>query len=112
MKITDTESRMTPQDIAVLKAMFEDREGAVEVIRKIFFPELTADNPLMLNNDMWSKCQLRPDMTVEQKIIEIESHQKLINHVEGGLQVIKTLIGRKEESPEQVLARLQKDSAK
>lgn len=112
MKITDTDSRMTAEDIAVLKAMFEDREGAVEVIRKIFFPELSPNNPIMLNQDMWSKCRLQPDMTVEQKIIEVEAHQKLINHVEGCLSVIRTLIGRKEESPEQVLARLTKDSSK
>jgi hypothetical protein len=112
MSVLDKNARMTEQDIAVLKAMFEDREGAVEVVRKIFYPELTADNPIRLNQDMWSSCMLTPEMTPEQKVIAVEAHQKLVLHVEGCLGVIKTLIGKKSESPEQVLARLQKDSAK
>lgn len=112
MSTMDKNARMTERDIAVLKAMFEDREGAVDVVRKIFYPELTADAPIRLNQDMWSSCLLSPDMTPEQKVIAVEAHQKLSQHVEGCLGVIKTLIGKKEESPEQVLARLQKDSAK
>lgn len=112
MTTLEKNARMTEKDIAVLKAMFEDREGAVEVIRKIFYPELTADAPIRLNQDMWSSCLLNADMTPEQKVIAVESHQKLLQHVEGCLGVIKTLVGKKEETAEQVLARLQKDSAK
>ncbi len=108
----DKNARMTEADIAVLKAMFEDREGAVEVIRKIFYPELTADAPIRLNQDMWSSCVLSPDMSPEQKVVAVEAHQRLLQHVEGSLGVIKTLIGKKNETPEQVLARLQKDSSK
>lgn len=105
------EHRITTEDVAVLKAMFEDRPGSAQVIRKIFYPELTADNPLFLNEDMMTKLSL-DNLTPEQKIIEVEAHQKLVRHVEGALSVIRTLIGKKEESAEQVLQRLQKDSAK
>jgi hypothetical protein len=112
MKISDKNARMTPEDIAVLKAMFEDREGAVEVIRKIFYPQLTADNPILANKDVWSDNLNIDSLTPEQAIIEIKAHQKLINRVEGSLAIIKHLIGEKDETPEQVLARLQKDSAK
>lgn len=111
MSTMNKTARMTTEDIAVLKAMFEDREGAVEVIRKIFFPELTADNPLQLNQDMWSQVNLT-ELAPEQALIQVQAQQKLIRHVEGALAVIKTLVGKKEESAEQVLARLQKDSAK
>lgn len=112
MSIFEKNARMTEQDIAVLKAMFEDREGAVEVIRKIFFPELTADSPININGDMWSRLQLTSDMTPESKVIAVEAHQKLVQHVESCLQIIKVLVGKKDESPEQILARLTKDSAK
>jgi hypothetical protein len=111
MTISDNKARMTEEDIAVLKAMFEDREGAVEVIRKIFYPELTADNPLQMNQDMWSQEPLT-ELAPEQALIQIQARQKLIKHVEGALSVIKVLVGEKNESPEQVLARLTKDSAK
>jgi hypothetical protein len=112
MTTLEKNARMTEKDIAVLKAMFEDREGAVEVIRKIFYPELTADAPIRINQDMWSSCMLTPEMTPEQKVIAVEAHQKLLQHIEGSLGVIKTLVGKKDESPEQVLNRLQKDSAR
>ncbi len=111
MSTMDKNARMTEQDIAVLKAMFEDREGAVEVIRKIFYPELTADAPIRLNQDMMSQLNL-VELSPEQQVVEVRAHQKLVQHVEGSLGVIKTLIGTKAETPEQVLARLQKDSAK
>ena len=112
MKITDTDSRMTPEDVAVLKAMFEEREGAVEAIRKIFYPELTSDAPIFQNKGFLGQCKLTPEMTPEQKIIEIEAHQKLNHHIEGCLSVIKLLVGTKDETPEQIITRLQKDSSK
>lgn len=113
MQVSESRARMTPDDIAVLKAMFEDRENSVDAIRKIFLPTLTADNPIFTNQDMWTGSTLALDgMTPEQKVIAVESHIKLVKHIEGCFGVIKALIGQKNESPEQVLARLQKDSTK
>ena len=102
---------MTPEDIAVLKAMFEDREGAVEVLRKIFYPELAANNPLALNNDLFTQLQIA-EMSPEQALLAVTARQQLVRHVEGSFQVIKQLVGNKGESPEETLARLQKNSAK
>lgn len=102
---------MTADDVAVLKAMFEDREGAVEVLRKIFYPELTADNPLQLNSDMYTQLQIT-EMSPEQALLAVTARQQLVRHVEGSLQVIKLLVGEKGETPEQALNRLRKDSAK
>jgi hypothetical protein len=112
MQISDTKSRMTPEDVAVLKAMFEDREGAVEVIRKIFFPELRADNPLFQNNDLYTQGFSLDGLSGEDKVIMVEARHMLVKHIEGALSVMRALIGKKDESPEQVLERLQKDSSK
>ena len=112
MTINGKSSRLTDADLAVLRAMFLDREGAPEVLRKIFFPELTADDPIMLNGDMWSVNFDLDSMTAEQQIIAIKAHQKLIKHVEGCLKVIGLLVGTKEESAEEAIARVRKDSAK
>lgn len=103
--------RISEQDIAVLKAMFEDRPEAAKVMRKLFYPELTADDPLQMNEDMMTRLLLE-GMTPEQKVIAVEAHQKLVRHIEGVLSVIKHLIGQKNETPEQVLSRLSKDSSK
>ena len=102
---------MTTENIAVLKAMFEDREGAVEVLRKIFYPELAADNPINLNNDMFTQLQIT-DMSPEAALIAVTARQQLVRHIEGSFAVIKALVGQKGETPEQTLNRLQKDSAK
>jgi hypothetical protein len=112
MKINDKSARMTPEDIAVLKSMFEEREGAVEVIRKIFYPELTKDSPIHANRDMWINSFSLEGLSKDDKLVMIEAHQKLIRHVEGGLAVIKALLGEKNETPEQVIERLQRDSTK
>ncbi len=111
MNISSTEPRMTAQDIAVLKAMFEEREGAIEALRKIFYPELSAGNPIHLNNDFLTQLQIS-EMSPEQALLAVTARQQLVRHIEGSFAVIKTLVGKKDESPEQVLARLQKDSAK
>lgn len=103
---------MTPEDIAVLKAMFEDREGAVEVIRKIFYPELTADNPIFGNHDMYTETLQLDGLGEREQVIEVKSHLKLVRHIEGRLSIIKQLIGEKGETPEETLARIQKDSAR
>lgn len=102
---------MTPEDIAVLKAMFEDREGAVEVLRKIFYPELAVNNPIHMNNDFFTQLVIS-EMSPEEAVLAVTARQQLVRHVEGAFQVIKTLIGKKDETPEQILARLQKDSAR
>lgn len=111
MKITDTNARMTLEDVTLLKAMFAERDGAVEVIRKIFYPELTADAPLHGNKDMFFDLDLS-GMSPDQKVIAVEARQMLIKHVEGSLSVIKALVGQSGETAEQTLARLKKDSAK
>jgi pyruvate kinase len=111
MIISSTESRMTEKDIEVLKAMFEDRDGAIDAVRKIFYPELSSGNPINLNNDFLTQLQIS-ELSPEAALIAVTARQQLVRHVEGCFQVIKTLIGKKEESPEQILSRLKKDSAK
>jgi len=103
--------RITVDDIAALKAMFEDNAAGAKAVRKIFYPELTSDDPLQMNEDMMTKLLL-DGMSTDQMVVEVRAHQKLVKHIEGCLSVIKHLVGEKTETAEQVLARLTKDSAK
>lgn len=48
----------------------------------------------------------------EQAFIELSMRNTLISHVEFQLMQLKTLAGRKDETKEETLARLKKDSAK
>lgn len=105
------QSRLVASDIATLKGAFQDNDALIEVIRKVFYPQLTEDSPIRANFDLWTRLDLN-GMTPEQKVIRIEAHQLMVNHIENALGNIITLIGKKDETPEQVLARLSKDSAK
>lgn len=112
MTINEQKPRLTDKDLEVLRAMFLDREGAIDVVRKIFFPELTADSPIKLNGDLWTTNFDLTGMTGEQKVIAVEARQMMVNQIEGSLQVIRLIVGGKEETAEAVLARVRKDSAK
>jgi hypothetical protein len=112
MEINSNAPRITEADLAALKGMFLGRENAVEVLRKIFYPELTTDAPLYKNQDMWTYNFDLSEMTPEQKAVAIEARQQLIKHVEGSLSVIRALVGTKEETVDEALARIKKDSAK
>lgn len=105
------ETRMNEADVARLKAMFADNEDNLKVLRKLFYPELCVENPLGMNFDLWSTTDLS-GLSVEQAHVMIEARKMMINHVEGVLRMMQTLAGKKDESPEDTLKRLMKDSAK
>lgn len=103
--------RMTPEDVAAFKAMFADNKGGLKALRKIFLPELSTDNPLNMNFDLWSKLDLS-GLSGEQKLVKVEANQMLIAHIEACLGMINVLAGSKDETAEETLERLMKDSTK
>jgi len=105
------ETRMTDHDFALLKSMFAGKDENLKVLRKVFYPEKEDMNPIGMNFDMWSKLDLS-GQSPEEQIITVRANSMLVHHVESCLQIIKTLAGSEEETPEETKARLQKDSAK
>lgn len=109
----DSETRITTEDIALIKAMFADNDPALKVIRKIFSPTISAADPIGKTGDLWSPMFLDlTDKNPEAALIEIKAHQKFVSYIEGGLRNLKMLAGRKDETAEATLRRLTKDSAK
>jgi hypothetical protein len=102
---------MTVEDMASLKAMFADNDEGIKALRKLFYPEVSMENPIGMNFDLWTQLDLS-NLTNDQKVIKIEARQMLVQHVEGVLNMIRTLAGTKSETAEETLKRLQKDSAK
>lgn len=74
------------------------------------FAVLEDKNPQM--NIIFSKLARAEGKTPEEVYIELSMRNTLISHVEFQLMQLKTLAGKKEESVEQTVARLQKNSAK
>lgn len=105
------DTRMSDADFATAKAMFADNDEGLKFLRKIFYPEVGYDNPVGINFDLWSKLDLS-GLQPEQKVIKVEAHQMLINHIEACLGIIKTIAGTKVETAEATRERLVKDSSK
>lgn len=105
------ETRMTDDDFARIKGMFADNDDNLKVLRKIFYPEVSVDNPVGMNFDLWTKLDLS-NLSTEQKLIKVEANQMLVAHIEACLQMLKTIAGTKKETPEETKKRLLQSSAK
>lgn len=109
---TSGDRRLTDAELAWFNATFADNDTALKALRKVFLYQLDDDDtPIGLARDMWTTLDLK-NLSHEDKLILVEARQMMINHLEGALRVIKMIAGTKKESPEQIVARLQKDSAK
>lgn len=103
--------RLTDEDFAWINATFANNDNALKTLRKLFLYELVGDEPIGIARDMWTTLDLK-DLSHEDKLLAVAARQMLISHLEGALGVIRTIAGEKKESPEQILKRLTKDSAK
>jgi len=103
--------RLTDEDLAWLNATFAGNEQALKTLRKLFLYEVDPSDPIGISRDMWTTLDLK-DLSHEDKLLSVAARQMLITHLEGALQVIKTVAGEKKETPEQMINRLSKDSAK
>ncbi len=109
----DSDTRITTDDVAAIKSMFAGNDKNLKVIRKVFSPTISENDPIGKTSDLWSPMFLDlVEKNAEQALIEIKAHQKFVSYVEGGLRNLKMLAGKPEESAEETLRRLTKDSAK
>ena len=103
--------RITPVELEVLRNTFRGNEELLRVLRKLFLPEVDPYAPLGQNFDLWMTVKIE-DLTPEQALINIKARNTLINHLDMVLMQIKTLAESKDESVEEVKARLKQDSTK
>ena len=95
-----------------IKSVFSgDDDFAIKMIRKIFYPQITEDANPGQNINMYSLIQTE-GKTAEEIAVDVMAMNKLLAHVERQIQVLKALAGKKEESVEEMKARLLKDSSK
>ena len=108
---TGEKMRITNDELKLLKATFGGNEPLLKIMRKIFLPELDPSMPLGQNIDLWMTINV-DNMTPEQAYINIKARNTLINHIEQQLMQIKVLSDIKEETFEELAARMEKDSSK
>ena len=106
-----SQMRITPSEVNLIKNTFKGQEELLRLMRKLFLPTLEAYVPLGQNIDLWMTVKI-DDMTPEQAIINLKARNSLIAHLDQVLLSIKTLAESPEETPEQALMRLKKNSSK
>lgn len=103
--------RLTEEELSTIKALFADNEPALKMLRKIFLPEVSADAPLGQNIDLWMSVNV-DNMSATDAVINIKARNTVIGHVENCLLQLSALAGRKDETTEQTMERLQANSNK
>lgn len=111
MKEQKGEMRITDAELSLLKDLFAGNDALLKVLRKIFYPEVTAESPIGQNIDLWMTLSI-DGQTAEEAMINIKARNALINHVEQCLLQMKILAGLQTESVEETKERLKKNSNK
>ena len=105
------EMRITDAELSLLKNTFADNDALLKILRKIFFPEITAEAPIGQNLDLWMTLNV-DNMSPEDALINLKARNTVIGHVEQCLMQIKLLSGMKDETVEETKERLKKNSNK
>lgn len=110
-KQTGRQMRFTPDELSLLKATFRDNEALILLLRKVFLPELDPNAPIGQVVDLWMVKDYGT-MSPEDVKIHVIARKDLILHVEQQLMQLQVLSQQREETAEEVIARIEKNSAK
>lgn len=106
-----SQMRITPMEKGILRNTFKGQEELLRLMRKMFLPELEPFVPLGQNIDLWMTVKI-DDLPPEVAIINIKARNQLIQHLDQVLMSIKTLAESPDETPEEAIDRMKKDSTK
>jgi hypothetical protein len=104
MRITDT-------DKSLIRNTFKGRDDLLKLMRKFFLPEITEDTPIGQIIDLWMTIKIE-DMTPEEAVINLKARNSLIQHIEQRLVELQVLSASGEDTPEESLTKLRKNSSK
>lgn len=103
--------RFTEYELSLIRNTFRDNEELLKVMRKVFLPEIDPDAPIGGLIDLWMTVQIA-DKTPEQAYPHLVARNTLIQHVDSQLLQLKVLAEMGNETPEEALQRLKKNSSK
>jgi hypothetical protein len=101
--------RYTEAELSLIKHTFGSDE-VLKVLRKTFLPELDPDAPIGNQIDLWMTVKV-DDLTAEQAVVNIKARNSLIMHVEQQLVQLKLLAEMHNETPEDAIMKLKKNSS-
>lgn len=103
--------RFSTEELSQIKALYAGNETALKLLRKVFLPELTPDAPIGQNIDLWMTFKVE-EVDAETALVNLKARNTLITHLEQCLLQLSLLAGTVEETAEETVARLAKNSSK
>lgn len=104
--------RITPEEIALIKSAFKGNIRLLQVLRKVFLPEIDPYAPLGQQVDLWLSLteikQLAPDVAYQYIMIR----NGIIGHVENQLIQLNVLAEMEDAKPDELKAKRETNSAK
>lgn len=106
-----SQMRISPDELEIIRRAFGGNEALLKLMRKIFLPELSADNPIGQNIDLWMTIPVT-ELSPEEALINLKARNTLVSHLDQQLMVLKVLSEREELTTGEVKAKAEKDSTK
>lgn len=103
--------RFTDPELSLIKNTYKDNTELLKLLRKVFLPEYDPTAPLGQQIDLWMTLDIS-SKTPEEAMHLILVRNALIGHVEFQLQQLQFLANQDDETPEEALSRLKKNSSK
>lgn len=83
--------RITPEEVAIIRGTFKDNDRLLQVMRKVFLPEIDPYAPIGQVVDLWLSLHEIKNMQPEQAYQYIMIRNGIIGHVENQLMQLKVL---------------------
>ena len=103
--------RFTGDELNLIKNTFKGNVELLKLLRKVFLPEIDPGAPLGQLVDLWCSLPIK-EMLPEQAQINILARNSLIIHIEQQLIQLNILAEMNNFTPEELIAKSNKDSAK
>lgn len=103
--------RFTPDELKLIKATFKGSPDLLKLLRKVFLPEYDPKAPFGQTVDLWTTINIE-QLSPADAMIQLHARNSLIMHVEAMLIQLNVLSEIIEETPEEEVERIAKDSAK
>lgn len=106
-----SQMRITPDEIGIIKSVFQGNEILTKLMRKMFLPEIDPSAPIGQMVDLYRTIPTK-DRTPEQIAIDLTVRNMVIDHVDQVLMQLSLISQMEEVTPEQTIAKLKQDSSK
>lgn len=106
-----SQMRFTQAELELVKATFKGNEAVLQLLRKIFLPELDPAAPIGQMIDLWMTIDVRQLMP-EQAYVRLLARNELISHVDNQLLQLSVLANMEEPAAGAVAEARGKNSTK